>query len=159
MKSLIRPHFCLATLLLISTTLTGCGGQPQSNTAAARPPSGQTSASRLFGFTVQTMNNPFFIDLEQGLKSGIEAHGDRLVTLDAQLNETLRWTRSTLAPFALVRLYSLVPHLLPVVLIIPVVTIYARAFPVACLSRRSDHAILLACHGNLYHDSAPTALH
>ena len=62
------------------------------------------------------------------------------------LNETLRWTRSTLAPFALVRLYSLVPHLLPVVLIIPVATICARAFPVACLSRRFDHAILLAFH-------------
>ena len=75
------------------------------------------------------------------------------------LNETLRWTRSTLAPFALVRLFSLVPHLLPVVPIIPVVTICARAFPVACLSRRFDHAILLAFHGNLYHDSAPTALH
>jgi hypothetical protein len=75
------------------------------------------------------------------------------------LNETLRWTRSTLAPFALVRLFSLVPHLLPVVPIIPVATICARAFPVACLSRRFDHAILLAFHGNLYHDSAPTALH
>jgi ribose transport system substrate-binding protein len=86
MKSLIRPHFWLAMLLLISTTLTGCGGQPQSTTAAARPPSGQAAASRLFGFTVQTMNNPFFIDLEQGLKSVIEAHGDRLVTLDAQFN-------------------------------------------------------------------------
>src|SRR5271165_7101832 len=75
------------------------------------------------------------------------------------LNETLRWTRPTLAPFALARLFSLVPHLLPVVPIISVVTICARAFPVACLSRRSDHAILLAFHGNLYHDSAPTALH
>ena len=50
-----------------------------------------------------------------------------------ELNETLRWTRSTLAPFALVRLFSLVPHLLPVVPIILVVTICARAFPVACL--------------------------
>src|SRR5208282_1510283 len=85
MKSLIRPRFWLATLL-ISTILTGCGSEPQSTTAAGRPPSGQTSASRLFGFTVQTMNNPFFIDLEQGLKSVIEAHGDRLVTLDAQFN-------------------------------------------------------------------------
>src|SRR5208283_1327147 len=90
-----------------------------------------------------------------------EEEYDRIfaVNVKGTLNETLRWTRSTLAPFALVRLYSLVPHLLPVVLIIPVVTICARAFPVACLSRRSDHAILLACHGNLYHDSAPTALH
>ncbi|MBV8309958.1 MAG: hypothetical protein JO344_06100, partial [Planctomycetaceae bacterium] len=84
MKSWIRPHFCLATLLLISTTLAGCGDQPQSTSAAARPPSGQTAANRLFGFTVQTMNNPFFIDLEQGLKSVIEARGDRLVTVDAQ---------------------------------------------------------------------------
>jgi len=64
MKSLIRPHFWLATLL-ISTILTGCGSEPQSTTAAGRPPSGQTSASRLFGFTVQTMNNPFFIDLDK----------------------------------------------------------------------------------------------
>ena len=32
------------------------------------------------------MNNPFFLDLEQGLKGVIEAHGDRLVTLDAQFN-------------------------------------------------------------------------
>ena len=47
------------------------------------------------------------------------------VTSVLPLNETLRWTRSTLAPFALVRLYSLVPHLPPVVLIIPVATICA----------------------------------
>jgi ribose transport system substrate-binding protein len=85
MKSLIRAHFWLA-VLGIATILTGCGGEPRSGTAAARPPAGQASASRLFGFTVQTVNNPFFIDLEQGLKSVIEAHGDRLVTLDAQFN-------------------------------------------------------------------------
>ena len=85
--------------------------------------------------------------------------GNHIGMYQDALNETLRWTRSTLAPFALVRLYSLVPHLLPVALIIPVATICTRAFPVACLSRRSDHAILLAFHGNLYHDSAPTALH
>jgi ribose transport system substrate-binding protein len=84
MKPLIRTHFCLA--MLLSTILMGCGSDPQSTTAAARPPSGQASTSRLFGSTVQTMNNPFFIDLEQGLKSVVEAHGDRLVTLDAQFN-------------------------------------------------------------------------
>ena len=39
-----------------------------------------------FRVDVQTMNNPFFIDLEQGLKRVVEAHGDRLVTLDAQFN-------------------------------------------------------------------------
>ncbi len=62
--------------------LAGCGGRPHSTAGGDRPPAG----SRLFGATLQTMNNPFFIDLEQGLKSVIEAHGDRLVTLDAQYN-------------------------------------------------------------------------
>ena len=32
------------------------------------------------------MNNPFFVDLNTGLKRVIEAKGDRLVTLDAQFN-------------------------------------------------------------------------
>ncbi|HUW20045.1 MAG TPA: sugar ABC transporter substrate-binding protein [Sedimentisphaerales bacterium] len=42
--------------------------------------------SRLFGVTFQTMNNPFFVDLNEGVKQVVEAHGDRLVTLDAQWN-------------------------------------------------------------------------
>lgn len=41
---------------------------------------------RLFGVTFQTMNNPFFVDLNAGLRQVIEARGDRLVTLDAQWN-------------------------------------------------------------------------
>ena len=41
---------------------------------------------RLFGVTFQTMNNPFFVDLNEGIKQVVEAHGDRLVTLDAQWN-------------------------------------------------------------------------
>src|SRR5678810_460116 len=44
------------------------------------------SGPRLLGVSFQTMNNPFFVDLEAGLKKVIEAHGDRLVTLDAQFN-------------------------------------------------------------------------
>lgn len=42
---------------------------------------------RLFAVTYQTMNNPFFVELNEGLKEVIEAHGDRLVVLDAQFNE------------------------------------------------------------------------
>jgi ribose transport system substrate-binding protein len=41
---------------------------------------------QLFGVTFQTMNNPFFVDLNEGIKQVVEAHGDRLVTLDAQWN-------------------------------------------------------------------------
>jgi ribose transport system substrate-binding protein len=42
--------------------------------------------TRLFGVTFQTMNNPFFVDLNEGIKQVVEAHGDRIVTLDAQWN-------------------------------------------------------------------------
>ena len=42
--------------------------------------------AKLFGVSFQTMNNPFFVDLNKGLKAVIEGKGDRLVTLDAQFN-------------------------------------------------------------------------
>ena len=46
----------------------------------------QSKSQRLFGVTFQTMNNPFFVDLNEGIKEVVEARGDRLVTLDAQWN-------------------------------------------------------------------------
>ena len=45
-----------------------------------------TVKGRLFGVTFQTMNNPFFVDLNEGIREVVEANGDRLVTLDAQWN-------------------------------------------------------------------------
>ncbi len=56
--------------------LTGCNKSPQ----------GAGGSGKLFGVSFQTMNNPFFVDLNQGLKGVIEAKGDRLATLDAQFN-------------------------------------------------------------------------
>lgn len=41
---------------------------------------------RLYGATFQTLNNPIFVEINNGLKTVIEARGDRLVTLDAQFN-------------------------------------------------------------------------
>jgi len=41
---------------------------------------------RLFGVSFQTMNNSFFVDLNEGIEEVVEEHGDRLVTLDAQFN-------------------------------------------------------------------------
>ena len=58
--------------------LLGCDAQNESATPA--------SEGRLFGVSFQTMNNPFFVDLNAGIKEVVEAHGDRLVTLDAQFN-------------------------------------------------------------------------
>jgi ribose transport system substrate-binding protein len=76
--------------LLIASTLAlatiGCGGGDPTP-GAANPGSPGTPAGRLFVVTFQTMNNPFFVDLNEGLsRVVIAAHGDRLVTLDAQFN-------------------------------------------------------------------------
>ncbi len=58
--------------------LSGCDPEDESATRASK--------GRLFGVSFQTMNNPFFVDLNEGIKEVVEAHGDRLVTLDAQFN-------------------------------------------------------------------------
>lgn len=49
-------------------------------------PSSDVAQGRLFGATFQTLNNPVFVEINNGLKAAVEAHGDRLVTLDAQFN-------------------------------------------------------------------------
>lgn len=41
---------------------------------------------RLVGVSFQTMNNPFFVELNAGIQEVVEAKGDKLVTLDAQWN-------------------------------------------------------------------------
>src|SRR6267142_2271515 len=59
----------------------GCGPRASSETEK-----GGTAKGKLLAVSFQTMNNPFFVDLNEGLKKVAEAHGDRLVTLDAQFN-------------------------------------------------------------------------
>lgn len=73
-RSLPSVAFCALALLLA-----GCGQKSETPKAPA-------AAGRLFGVSFQTMNNPFFVDLNAGLQKSIEAHGDRLTTLDAQFN-------------------------------------------------------------------------
>ena len=46
----------------------------------------KNAKGRLLGVSFQTMNNPFFVDLNEGLKKVVEANGDRLMTVDAQFN-------------------------------------------------------------------------
>jgi ribose transport system substrate-binding protein len=42
------------------------------------------AGGRQFAVSFQTMNNPFFVELNDGLKAAVEARGGRLLTLDAR---------------------------------------------------------------------------
>lgn len=63
--------------------LLGCDSQDETPTSSSE---NGPSEGRLFGVSFQTMNNPFFVDLNEGIREVVEAHGDRLVTLDAQFD-------------------------------------------------------------------------
>lgn len=62
----------------VMISVCGCGGE----TAAPAAKPGQ----RVFGVVFQTMNNPFFVELNRGLEEVIVAHGDQLVTLDSRFD-------------------------------------------------------------------------
>ena len=66
----------LVPLVTALTLLTGC--KPAASSKAEN--------ARLFVISFQTLNNPFFVELNEGLKASIEARGDRLITVDAQYN-------------------------------------------------------------------------
>jgi len=68
----MRTGRILLTLSIVVILALGC--------APAAP------KGRVIGVVFQTMNNPFFVELNQGLKDVVEAHGDQLVTLDSQFN-------------------------------------------------------------------------
>src|SRR5437868_9894947 len=69
----------LIAFITIGCALAGFGKNPDSSKPNA-------ASGRLFAVSFQTMNNPFFVDLNEGLKKVIEARGDRLVTLDARFD-------------------------------------------------------------------------
>jgi ribose transport system substrate-binding protein len=66
----------LATIVLAAVS--GC----QETDKSGQP--GQQG--RLLGVVYQTMNNPFFVELNKGIEEVVQAHGDRLIALDSQFN-------------------------------------------------------------------------
>jgi len=78
-----RRTLTINLLLLLSLALS-IAVLPMTGCKRSSPAPG--GSGKLFGVSFQTMNNPFFVDLNKGLKAVIEAKGDRLVTLDAQFN-------------------------------------------------------------------------
>ena len=75
----MRRSMAALVCVLLAAAPAGCS-------KSDAPAKEEGSKGRLFGVTFQTMNNPFFVELNAGLKEVVEAHGDRLITLDAQWN-------------------------------------------------------------------------
>ena len=65
------------------TLLSGLSGCKPSDSGASSSASG---SGKLFAVSFMTLNNPFFVDLNEGIKKVVESQGDRLVTLDGQMN-------------------------------------------------------------------------
>jgi ribose transport system substrate-binding protein len=82
----------LATILassLLLGTLAGCASKPAPTSAEGSKPAATESGKKhyKFGATYMTMNNPFFIALNDGIKAVVEANGDSLVALDPALDQ------------------------------------------------------------------------
>src|SRR5205814_3780754 len=71
---------CLRVLCAAWISALPCCKKPE---GGSNPPAGQ-QGQRLFAVSFMTLNNPFFVDLNEGIKKVVESHGDRLVTLDGQ---------------------------------------------------------------------------
>jgi ribose transport system substrate-binding protein len=80
----LQHNLGMLTAAILAAASIGCGGGSSPQPGDPASPGGDKG--RLFVVTFQTMNNPFFVDLNEGLGRVIAAHGDRLVTLDAQFN-------------------------------------------------------------------------
>jgi ribose transport system substrate-binding protein len=78
----MKANLLLGAVLGLLTLISGCGR----NEPTSANQNGGAAKGRLLAVSYQTMNNPFFIDLNAGLEEVVKAHGDRLVTLDAQFN-------------------------------------------------------------------------
>jgi len=81
--------FALAILALLPLMLLpACSGgnAPEQPAAQAPNPAAPAGGARQFGVVYQTMNNPFFVELNEGLREVVESHGDTLVALDSQFN-------------------------------------------------------------------------
>ncbi|WP_341878256.1 sugar ABC transporter substrate-binding protein [Defluviitalea saccharophila] len=89
----------LAILLVLTMAFSlfaGCGTNNQQATSSESEPAStevktseapkEENKQKRFGATFMTLNNPFFVTLNEGLKQAIEANGDKLITLDPQLD-------------------------------------------------------------------------
>jgi ribose transport system substrate-binding protein len=84
----ILPSLSLAVLCFVVELIgpSGCEKPRDGAQDAGAPASHGAPAARILGVSVQTMTNPFFVDLTDGLREVVEKNGDRLMVLDAQFD-------------------------------------------------------------------------
>ncbi|QDV21517.1 D-ribose-binding periplasmic protein precursor [Gimesia panareensis] len=88
MNKALRFLISSSLLLILAPLISGCNDSPATGPDSAQTDSQapQKPQGRLFGASFQTLNNPFFVDLGEGLQKELEANGDELIILDAQFN-------------------------------------------------------------------------
>ncbi|QGQ23855.1 sugar ABC transporter substrate-binding protein [Gimesia benthica] len=88
MNKALRFLISSSLLLLFVPLLSGCNDSsaPGTGSDPAQTEGNTAPPGRLFGASFQTLNNPFFVDLGNGLQKELAAHGDELIILDAQFN-------------------------------------------------------------------------
>ena len=71
----------LVVLVILATTKIGLINKNSNEDIKA-----EKSGRKKFGATFMTLNNPYFVQLNEGIKEVIEANGDKLISLDPQLD-------------------------------------------------------------------------
>jgi len=83
MKMRLRPPrpmaFLLSLTFLVSLLTVPCSWSAEADSPAAPPVGG-----RLFVSSFMTMHDAFFVDVNDGLRKAVEAHGDKLLFLDGE---------------------------------------------------------------------------
>lgn len=75
----MKPIYIMVSAMIAASLVSGCSStKPGATTSKPK--------GKLIGISFQHMNNPFFVDLAEGARKVVEAHGDTLVVLDAQSN-------------------------------------------------------------------------
>lgn len=80
----------LLSSVLLFGALAGCSskqaGTAENDSKTSVEQSGDTKKQLKFGATYMTLNNPFFVDLNEGIKKVVEGQGGKLIALDPQLD-------------------------------------------------------------------------
>lgn len=92
----IKKILVMSLILFLAIVLAACGDSDNgSETGSSNGDTGteiekDSEDQLVFGFTAMTMNNPFFQVLEESVREVVEGNGDKMITMDPQLDVSLQ---------------------------------------------------------------------